>query len=127
MKVTPRVETVDERKVITDGSRLVVLYHMKGNNHDSAMLMAYLPAEKWLIEADAYSTTVSGQPLFGPPEPPKNAPPDFARCCDARNLYDNVQRLNLDVKTIVPIHGVPVPWESFLTYLGRTRGATKIS
>lgn len=109
--------------MITDGSRQLVLYYMKGNQHDAAMLMAYLPTEKWIIEADAYSTDASGRPLFGPPEPPQNAPPDFARCCDARNLYDNVQRLKLDVKTIVPIHGVPVSWDSFLTYLGKRREA----
>jgi glyoxylase-like metal-dependent hydrolase (beta-lactamase superfamily II) len=123
-KASPRVETVDDRKVITDGSRQLVLYHMKGNTHDAAMLMAYLPAEKWLIVADAYSTDASGRPLFGPPEPPQNAPPDFPRCCDARNLYDTVQRLKLDVLTIVPIHGVPVSWDSFLTYLGKRRDRT---
>lgn len=120
-KAVPRVETVDDRKVISDGARQLVMYHMKGNNHDAAMLMAYLPAEKWIIVADAYSTNASGRPLFGPPEPPPNAPPDFARCCDARNFHDNVQRLRLDVQTIVPIHGVPASWDSFLTYLGKRR------
>jgi glyoxylase-like metal-dependent hydrolase (beta-lactamase superfamily II) len=119
MKGTPRVETVDDSREITDGSRHLVLYHVKGNTHDATMLMAYLPAEKWIIVADAYSTNASGAPLFGPPEPPQNAPPDFPRCCDARNFYDNVQRLELDVRTIVPIHGVPASWDSFLAYLGK--------
>jgi glyoxylase-like metal-dependent hydrolase (beta-lactamase superfamily II) len=121
LKTTPRIETVDDRKVISDGTREVVLYHMQGNLHDGSMLMVYLPALKWIIEADAYSTNDSGAPLFGPAVPPPNAPPDFPRCCDARNLYDNVQRLKLDVETVVPIHGVPAPWDSFLSFIGRKR------
>jgi len=115
----PPIETVDDKRVFTDGSREVVLYHLQGNEHDAAMLMAYLPAQKWLIEADAYSSNDAGAPLFGPPVPPPGAPPDFPRCCDARNLYDNVQRLKLDVATIVPIHGVPVPWAQLVAFLGK--------
>jgi glyoxylase-like metal-dependent hydrolase (beta-lactamase superfamily II) len=121
MKTRPRIETVDDMRTISDGARQVVLYHMKGNMHDAAMLMVYLPEHKWIIQADAYSTNDAGAPLFGPPTPPPNAPPDFPRCCDARNLYDNVVRLKLDVTTIVPIHGVPASWDSFLAFLGRTR------
>jgi glyoxylase-like metal-dependent hydrolase (beta-lactamase superfamily II) len=127
MKTTPRLETVDDSKEITDGTRKLVLYHMKGNSHDASMLMAYLPAEKWIIEADAYSTNASGAPLFGPSVPPPGAPPDFPRCCDARNLYDNVERLRLDVKTIVPIHGIPASWESFLEFLGKRRAEASAS
>lgn len=122
LKTRPRIETVDDRKVVTDGTREVVMYHLKGNTHDAAMLMVYLPAQKWVIQADAYSTNDTGAPLFAPAQPPPNAPPDFPRCCDARNFYDNVQRLKLDVATIVPIHGVPAPWDSFLSFLGKKRG-----
>ena len=38
-----------------------------------------------------------------------------------------VQRLNLDVETLLPIHSVtrgdkgPVPWETFLRYVGKKR------
>jgi glyoxylase-like metal-dependent hydrolase (beta-lactamase superfamily II) len=124
LKTKPRIETVDDSKVISDGARQLVLYHIKGNSHDASMLMAYLPAEKWIIVADSYSTNASGAPLFGPSAPPPGAPPDFPRCCDARNFYDNVLRLKLDVKTIVPIHGVPASWDSFLAFLGKRRGET---
>jgi glyoxylase-like metal-dependent hydrolase (beta-lactamase superfamily II) len=125
VSTTPVVEPVDDSRIITDGSRQLVLYHIRGNNHAGAMLMAYLPAEKIIIEADVFTANASGGALFGPDEPPPNAPPDFPRCCDARNFYDNVQRLNLDVKTLVPIHSVtrgdkgPVPWDTFLRYVGK--------
>ena len=32
----------------------------------------------------------------------------------SRSLYREVQTLKLDVATIVPIHGQPVPWNDFL-------------
>jgi hypothetical protein len=119
MKAAPHIETVDEVKVLSDGMRQLVLYHVQGNQHDASMLMAYLPAQKWLIEADSFSTNDAGLPLFGPVTPPPNAPPDFPRCCDARNFYDNVVRLKLDVAQIVPIHGVPCPWDLFVKFLGK--------
>jgi glyoxylase-like metal-dependent hydrolase (beta-lactamase superfamily II) len=119
MKTRPKVDTVGAKKVMTDGTRELHLYHVAGNQHDAAMLMIYFPKEKWLVTADSYSTNAKGEPLFPPNEPPPNAPPDFPRCCDARNFYDNVKRLKLDVQTIVPIHGVPAPWESFAKFLGR--------
>ena len=60
------------------------------------MLIAYLPAEKMLIEADLYDSE--------PERPAGDA---------ARSLYRHVQRLGLDVATIVPIHGKPVSWSRF--------------
>ena len=118
----PRIETVNESRTYGEGERRIVLYHVAGNQHDASMLMAYLPGKKWLIEADSFSTTDSGGILFGPPEPPVGAPADFPRCCDARNFYDNVVQLRLDVETIVPIHGVPCPWALLETFLGTRRG-----
>ncbi len=126
--ITPAIETVDDSRTITDGSRQMILYHLQGNNHDAAMLIAYLSAEKAIIEADVFTANGKGGALFPPDEPPPNAPPDFPRCCDARNFYENVQRLNLDVEMLLPIHSVtrgdkgPVPWSTFLKYLGKKPG-----
>jgi hypothetical protein len=75
------------------------------------MLMAYLPKEKILIEAD----------LFTPPAP--NAPPSTTITASHRTFFNNVQRLKLDVTTIAPIHGGRVfPWADFVTLVnsGRT-------
>ena len=65
------------------------------------MLVAYLPEEKLLIEADLYDVYPAGTMI---PAEPSQA---------NRSLYNHVQRLHLDVETIVPIHGQPVPWAVF--------------
>lgn len=103
------VEGVQESREITDGSRKLEIYHMKGNLHSSAMLMTYLPKEKILTEGDPWTP---GMVAVKPTDKP------YQRCCDAQNIYDNVKRLNLDVKIIAPIHGRVDTWENLLAYLG---------
>jgi glyoxylase-like metal-dependent hydrolase (beta-lactamase superfamily II) len=103
------VEGVAESRVISDGSRKLEIYHVKGSLHSSAMLMTYLPKEKILTEGDPWTP--------GMVNPKPNDRP-YQRCCDAQNLYDNIKRLNLDVKTFAPIHGRIDTWENFLVYLG---------
>ena len=34
-----------------------------------------------------------------------------------RSLYNQVERMNLDVETLAPVHGRPVPWSEFVTAL----------
>jgi len=91
----PRIEGVGAKRVITDGTRTVELHHITENRHSKSMLVVYLPKEKILIQAD----------LFGPPATPPAAgapPPVFPH---AANLVQNIERLGLQVDTIVPIHG----------------------
>lgn len=47
--------TMDGKKVMSDGSRTIELYSLKGNVHAETNIIAYLPKEKILIVADAYS------------------------------------------------------------------------
>ena len=61
--------------------------------------------EKILVEADLYTPPGPGRPL---PDRPN---------ASARSLYRNVQRLGLDVETIVPIHGRPGPWSQFAEWV----------
>ena len=103
------VEGVAESREISDGSRKLEIYHMQGNLHSSGMLMTYLPKEKVLTEGDPWTP---GMVAVKPTDKP------YQRCCDAQNIYDNVKRLNLDVKTIAPIHGRVDTWEHLLQYLG---------
>jgi glyoxylase-like metal-dependent hydrolase (beta-lactamase superfamily II) len=94
-------ETVRENYVLMDDSQRLHLSYVHPLNHVEGMLVAYLPDEKILIEAD----------LFNPGE-------RQAVSAANRSLYTHVQRLNLEVDSVVPIHGQPVPWDDFLDFLG---------
>lgn len=88
----PVIETVADKRVFTDGTQTLELFRLAGTNHADTMLIGYLPKAKLLIDADVYTP--------GPP----NAPPGPVSK-EAVNLYDNLQRLKLDVRTITPLHG----------------------
>ena len=88
----PVIEAVTEKRVLSDGTQRLELYHLAGTNHAATMLIGYLPKEKVLIEADVYTPG----PANAPPGPPSK---------EAVNLYDQLQRLKLDVQQITPLHG----------------------
>ena len=90
---TPVFEGVVGNRMLTDGSRQLMIYHYPGNMHNPGMLMMYLPKEKILIEADSFS----------PPAVPLTAPPNAL--ANLQHFYDSVQRLQLDVEQVVPVHG----------------------
>jgi hypothetical protein len=56
------------------------------------MLIAYLPKEKLLLNADLYSPPPEGTPAVTP-------------TAGMRTLYQNMLKLKLDVAQHVPIHG----------------------
>ena len=68
-------------------------------------LLAYLPDEKILINADLYSPPAANAPL------PKVSD-------GARQLADNIKRLKLDVDRHVGIHGDVGSHQQFLTVVG---------
>jgi len=88
----PVIEAVADKRVLTDGTRTLELYHVQGSNHANTMLIGYLPKEKVLIEADVYN-----------PAPPNAAPGPVIN--ESVNLYDNIKRLKLDVQQVAPLHG----------------------
>jgi hypothetical protein len=96
-------ETVRENYVLSDGTRNVNLYYVNPLQHADGMLMAYLPAEKFLIEADMVDTD---RPL---PSAPTR---------DMTSFFKATQKLKLDVAEIVPIHGKPIPWADFAKIAG---------
>ena len=93
-KAMPKIETLTDMKVMTDGSRTMEIYHIQGNRHNEGIVMAYLPRERILIEAD----------VFTPPADPKTPPPT-PRSPYAVNLGENLARLKLNYQTVLPIHG----------------------
>jgi glyoxylase-like metal-dependent hydrolase (beta-lactamase superfamily II) len=90
------IEGVATKRVLSDSTRTVEIHHIQGSPHAQTLLMVYLPAEKLLIEADAYN----------PPAVDANPRP---RAPFAANLVENIDRLGLQVDYVVPLHGRIVP------------------
>jgi len=101
-------ETVDIKHTLSDGTRNLDLYYVQGSPHAEGMLMAYLPRERILIEADVFTPPAQGA---APPATPTPA---------SLNLYNNVKAYKLDVSTIAPLHGRVVPWGDFLKFVAKT-------
>lgn len=96
-------EAIQENFVITDNSRILRVYYVQPLQHVAGMLMAYLPAERIAFEADLFDT---------------HEPPRAAQLPAMRSLLTQVQRMKLDVATVAPVHGKPVPWSVFLDAVG---------
>jgi len=92
-KKKAKILAVGAKHVMSDSARTVELHHIQGNPHNTAIIMAWLPKEKLLVEVDVYT------PLAANATPPATPNPNTV------NLYENIQRLNLDVNRIVPLHG----------------------
>lgn len=101
----PAIETVTRKYVISDGVRTMEIHPVRGLAHNSNMLMVYLPSEKILINADMYSPPAAGAPA------PALTP-------GMRTLWENIQRLKLDVVWHVPIHGKAGPMDDFMKIVG---------
>ena len=85
-----RVETVDDELVMKDPTRTVSVYHVAGNPHSDTMLMVHLPAERVIVEVDAFTPGSQVNPY-------------------AANLLENIRRRKLNVDRIVPLHGAIAP------------------
>jgi glyoxylase-like metal-dependent hydrolase (beta-lactamase superfamily II) len=98
------IETVRENYVITDGSRIMQTYYVHPLQHVEGRLMAYLPKERIVVQADLVDTHV---PLASTPA--------------SRSLVSQVRALKLDVSQVVPIHGQPVAWEQVLKVMQKAQ------
>ena len=101
-------EAIQERYVITDDSRNLHVYYVQPLRHVTAMLMAYLPDERIVFQADLFDT---------------HEPPKAAQLPAMRSLNTQVQRMGLDVETLAPVHGPPVAWSQFTTALSSLESA----
>jgi hypothetical protein len=105
--------------VVTDGVRILQILHVQDmayelgdasfrqGNHSEDMLIAYLPKEKILLNADLYS-------------PPAEGAPPAAPTAGMRTLYQNMRKLKLDVAQHVPIHGRVGTNDEFLRMFAKT-------
>lgn len=88
-----RIEPVSNEMTITDGRMTVVLYPVT-SVHSETMLMAYLPRERLLVEADLYVPGRSVMPF-------------------AAKFLDDVKALNLRIDRVVSLHGTVVSYAQF--------------
>lgn len=89
------LDPVDDVLVLKDAMRTLELYHIAGNPHSDTLLMAYLPKERVLVQADAYSPGGAYQPY-------------------AANLKENIEKRKLRVDRIVPLHGAIASYAEFV-------------
>lgn len=102
------MEDVDEKYILGDGSRFLEIYYVQGfGSHVEGMLMAYLPKERILVEADLYDPGLLAESNRDRPTAGETA------------LNQNVIQNGLRPATVAPIHGDAVSWGDFLRETGQ--------
>lgn len=80
------IEVFEDTTAYEDDYMRVELYHLEGSPHMDALLMAYLPKQGLVIQGDAFTP--------GSRSPQTSAP----------NLLETIERYQLEVTRIVPLH-----------------------
>jgi glyoxylase-like metal-dependent hydrolase (beta-lactamase superfamily II) len=99
----PMIETVGDKRVLSDRTRTVELYHMPGHGHHTGQLIAYLPKERILMYGDGYNPP-AGDEIRTPERGPEYA----------AQMVQRVQELKLNPERIAPVHGRVVPYKNLL-------------
>jgi glyoxylase-like metal-dependent hydrolase (beta-lactamase superfamily II) len=107
----PSIEGVRTRRELSDGAQTVELFVVPLKSHSDAMIIAYVPKEKLLVEADAY--------VPGPLNAPASAKPDPYFLPFTLDLYDRIRELKLDVGPIAPLHGRMTSWAEMTKMIGK--------
>lgn len=93
--------------VFDDGSRRVEVRSIDGSVHAQGFQMVWLPKERILIQADAYTPAAPNTP----------AP---ARANDLHvNLVQNLERQGIQPERLLPLHGRMVAMRDLLAMIGR--------
>jgi glyoxylase-like metal-dependent hydrolase (beta-lactamase superfamily II) len=101
-------ETVSDKKVMTDGTQTIELYHMKGTSHNVANMIVFMPRQGLVYWGDGYNPPAGSDPR------------DLGRTPEQSiDLYRVITANNLDVKTIAPAHGAgPKPFDNLKKHIG---------
>lgn len=107
------IERVNQKYVLSDGVRTLELHPIQGSTHIGPMLVAYLPKEKILVNADLYTPPAAGAQI------PSQAMQGI------QTLARNIERLKLDVATHATLHGMaPSSHGDFLKLAATAKPAT---
>jgi glyoxylase-like metal-dependent hydrolase (beta-lactamase superfamily II) len=90
----PKIETVAEKRVLQDETRVVEIYHVTGLPHADGMLMVYLPKEKILAYADMFNLPPADNPVPNPP------------VVGTQVFVENMERLKLEPERILSVHSL---------------------
>jgi glyoxylase-like metal-dependent hydrolase (beta-lactamase superfamily II) len=93
------------KHVLSDGSRTLELIDIGPNPHAQEMLVAYLPKERMLMEADVFSMPYTPRPL----RPLQDTTVSFVK---------RIRELGLKVDRIVPVHGPTATASEFTALTG---------
>ena len=102
----PVIESVNEKYVISDGTRTLDVYVVPPYDHAATFVVAYLPRERIIVNADIYTPPAKGAML-----PRPNA--------GTRALQQTIQTFHLDVATHVGLHGGVGPHEDFMKIMSQ--------
>jgi glyoxylase-like metal-dependent hydrolase (beta-lactamase superfamily II) len=103
----PKFRPFTGKLLLDDALHPIELHEIVGSGHNDAFAMVYLPKERLLVEADAWTPTPPGA------KPPAAVNPLWL------NLRDNIQRLGLDVQRFAPLHGAPQSQADFSAALAQ--------
>jgi len=98
---------VDSKTVLSDANRPVEIHSLQDSVHARGLLVVWLPRQRLLIEADAYTP---GPPGVAPPEKPN---------ANHLNLVLNLERLGLAPERILPLQGRIVQAADLYAQTGR--------
>jgi glyoxylase-like metal-dependent hydrolase (beta-lactamase superfamily II) len=87
-----RVEAVAEKKVYSDGTRTVEMYHVSPVPHSNGLMIAYIPKEKIVFQGD-FSLPAPGQPGND----------------HVKALVPILEKLNLDFERYINVHASATP------------------
>jgi glyoxylase-like metal-dependent hydrolase (beta-lactamase superfamily II) len=102
-----QITGVNGQRSFSDGVRNVDVFMIEDSVHARGFMMVWLPKERVLVEADAYTP---GAP---------NSPPPAQPNANTVNLVGNMDRLKLDPQRILPLHGRMVAASELYTAIGR--------
>ena len=98
---------VEGKRVFADDSRTFEVHAITGGVHVEGFNMVYLPRERILIQADAFTP---GAANAAPPSPAND---------NHLNLVENIERLKLNIDRILPLHGRVVALSELYRAVGR--------
>ncbi len=113
-QIEPQIETVTDRKTITDGTRTVELIHVP-NPHANGFLAIYLPKERLIFESDLFQIQSDTFQILPEQSGPARVPPE------AIDFYNAVTKARFKVNRIVPGHGRVLEWKELVDAVNRTR------